>query len=138
MILTTTFYYAVTLSYFIKDIRFFVTEICKSISQTNPKFMWSFFKKKKLPYILRKGPFLNLPRTQSTYYSTNAVHIRGSLVWNNLPTKVKSINSVFNFKPKIKNLRNIYCGCLIRRQISFTTVFSSLMCNSIYFFDGIY
>ena len=127
MILTTTFYYAVTLSYFIKDIRFFVTEICKSISQTNPKFMWSFFKQKKLPYILRKGPILNLPRTQSTYCSTNAVHIRGSLLWSNLPAKVKSINSVFNFKIKIKNLVNIYCECLIRRQISFTTVFSLLI-----------
>ena len=102
MILTTTFYYAVTLSYFIKDIRFFVTEICKSIPQTNPKFMWSFFKKKKLPYILRKGPILNLPRTQSTYYSTNAVHIRGSLVWNNLPTKVKPLIPFSILKLKLK------------------------------------
>ena len=77
--------------------------------------MWSFFKLKKLSYNLRKGPILNLPRAQSTYYGTNAIHFRGSLIRNNLPAKVKSSNSVFEFKTKIKNLGNIDCGCLIYR-----------------------
>ena len=90
-------------------------EIFKSISQINPELMWSFFKPKKLSYNLRKGPILNLPRTQSTYYGTNAIHFRGSLIWNNLPAKVKSSNSVFEFKTKIKNLGYIDCGCLICR-----------------------
>ena len=77
--------------------------------------MWSFFKPKKLYYNLRKGPILNLPRPQSTYCDTNAIHFRGSLIWNNLPAKFKSSNSVFEFKTKIKNLGNIDCGCLIYR-----------------------
>ena len=77
--------------------------------------MWSFFKPKKLSYNLRKGPILNLPKTQSTFYGTNAIHCRGSLIWNNLPAKVKSSNSVFEFKTKIKNLGNIDCECLICR-----------------------
>ena len=94
---------------------FLLTEIFKSISQISPEFMWSFFKPKKLSYNLRKGPILNLPRTQSTYYGTNTIHFRGSLIWNNLPAKVKSSNSVFEFKTKIKNLGNIDCGCLICR-----------------------
>ena len=98
-----------------RHLRFLVTEIFKSISQINPEFMWSFFKPKKLSYNLRKGPILNLPRTQSTYYGTNAIHFRGSLIWNNLPAKVKSSNSIFEFKTKIKNLRNIDCECLICR-----------------------
>ena len=42
--------------------------------------MWSFFKHKKLSYNLRKGPILNLPKTQSTYYVTNAIRFRGSFV----------------------------------------------------------
>ena len=63
-----------------KHLRFLVTEIFKSISQINPEFMWSFFKRKRLPHNLRKGPILNLPRLQSTYYGTNAVHFRGTLV----------------------------------------------------------
>ena len=35
--------------------------------------------------------------------------------WNNLPAKVKSSNSFFELKTKIKNLGNIDCGCLICR-----------------------
>ena len=113
MILTTTFYCTVTLSQFIKVrlLRFIVTEIFKSISQINQEFMWLFFKQKKLSHNLRKKPILNLPRTQSTYYGTNAVHFRSSLLWN----KVKSSNSVFEFKTKIKNLGNVDCVCLIYR-----------------------
>ena len=85
-----------------RHLRFSVTEIFKSISQINPEFMSSFFKTKKLSCNLRKGPILNLPSTQSTYYSTNAIHFRGSLIWKNLPAKVKSSNLVFEFKTKIK------------------------------------
>ena len=44
-----------------------------------------------------------------------------------LPAKVKSSNSVFELKTKIKNLGNIDCGCLISRQTSFTTVFDLLL-----------
>ena len=77
--------------------------------------MWSFFKPKKLSHNLRKGPILNSPRTQSTCYVTNPIHFRGSLIWNNVPAKVKSSKSVFEFKTKIKNLGNIDCGCLICR-----------------------
>ena len=95
-----------------RHLRFLVTEIFKSISQINPEFMWSFFKPS---YNLGKGAILNLPRTQATYYDTNAIQFRGSLTWNNLPAKVKSSNSVFEFKTKIKNLENIDCGCLIFR-----------------------
>ena len=102
-----------------RHLRFLVTEIFKSISQINPEFMWSFFKPKKLSYNLRKESILKtsvyLPRTQSTYYDTNAIHFRGSLKWNNLSAKVKSSNSVFEFKIKNKNLGNIDCGCLILR-----------------------
>ena len=77
--------------------------------------MWSFFKTKMLSYNLRKGPILDLPRTQFTYYDTNAIHCRDSVMWSNLPAKVKSSNSVFEFKTKIENLGNIDCGCLICR-----------------------
>ena len=94
---------------------FLLTEIFKSISQINPEFLWLFFKPQKLSYNLRKGPILNLQRTQSTYHCASTIHFRGSLIWNNLPAKVKSSNSVFEFKTKTKNLGNIHCECLICR-----------------------
>ena len=43
-----------------------------------------------MSYSLRKGPVLDLPKTYSFYYSTNAAHSRVSLIWNNLPPVVKS------------------------------------------------
>ena len=98
-----------------RHLRFLLTEIFKSIFQINPEFKSVFFKPKKLPCNSRKGQILNLPRSQSTYYGTNAIHVRGSLIWNNLPAKVKFSKSVFEFKTKIKNLVNIDCGCLICR-----------------------
>ena len=101
-------------------LRFLVRETFKSVSQTKPEFMWSFFKQKKLTYGLRKGPVLNVPRTHSTYYGTNVVHSQGSFVWNNLPAEIKSS------KIKVKKPENIDCGCLVSRSVSFTTVLSLL------------
>ena len=74
-----------TVSVHQRHLRFLMTEIYKSISQLNPEFMWSYFThKKNMPYNLRKGPILGLPKTHSFYYGTNAIHFRGSLIWNNL------------------------------------------------------
>ena len=70
-----------------------------------------------MPYNLRKGPIFGLPKLNSLYYSTNAIHFCGSLIWNNLPADVKSIDSLFEFKNKITNIGNIDCGCLICRDI---------------------
>ena len=70
-----------------------------------------------MPYSLRKGPTLGLPKTHSFYYSTNAVHFCGSLIWNNLPAVVKSSDSSFECKNTMKYIGNIDCGCSIRRDI---------------------
>ena len=106
-----------TVSVHQRHLRFLVAEIYKSISQLNPGFIWSYFTHKDMPYNLRKGPFLGLPKAHSFYYGTNAVHFRGSLIWNNLPAVVKSSDSLFEFKNKIKNIGDIDCGCLICRNI---------------------
>ena len=97
-------------------LRFLMTEIYKTISQLNPEFMWSYFKHKDMSYNLRKGPILGLPKTHSFYVGTNAVHFRGSVIWNNLPAVVKSSDSLFELKNKIKNIADIHCRCLICRN----------------------
>ena len=38
----------------------------------------------EIPYNLTKGQVFSLPPARSTYYGTNSVHFRGSLIWNNL------------------------------------------------------
>ena len=52
-----------------RHLRFLITEIYKSISQLNPKFMWLYFTHKELLHCLRNDSILNLPRINSTYYS---------------------------------------------------------------------
>ena len=106
-----------TVSVHQRYLRFLVTEIYKSISQLSPEFVWSYFTHKDMPYNLRKAPFLGLPKAHSCYYGTNAVHFRGSLIWNNLPAVVKSNDSLFEFKNKIKSIGDLDCGCLICRNI---------------------
>ena len=68
-------------------------------------------------YNLVKGPFLGSPKTHSLSYGTNAVHFRGSLIWNNLPAVVKSSDSLFELQNKIKNIGDFDCRCLICRNI---------------------
>ena len=90
-----------TVSVHQRSLRFLATEMYKSISKLNPEFMWFYVTHKDIPFSLRKGSTLGLPKTHSFYYSTNAAHPRGSLIWNNLLAVVKSSNSLFEFKNKI-------------------------------------
>ena len=99
-----------------RHLRFLLTEVCKSASYLNPTFMRSFITHKEIPYNLRKDQVVSLPPARSTYYGTNSVHFRGSLILNNLPSYIKSSRSVCEeFRNNIKNFRYIDCGCLICR-----------------------
>ena len=96
-----------------KHLHFLVTEIYKSMTQINPEFTWFYFSYNNISYNLWKGPILYFPSMRSTYYGTNSVHFRGSLIWNNLPRDIKSSKSVSEFNTKIKNFGNIDYGCVI-------------------------
>ena len=104
-----------TVSIHQRHLRFLVTEVYKSTSYLNPKFMCSFFTHKETPYNLRKGQVLSLPPARSTYYGTNSVHFRAFLIWTKLPNYIKCSRSVCEFKNNIKNFRDIDCGFLICR-----------------------
>ena len=72
--------------------------------------MWFYFTHKDMPYSLRKGPAAGLPKTHLVYYSRNAAHFFGSLIQNNLLAVVKTSDSLFEFKSKIKFIGNIDSG----------------------------
>ena len=99
-----------------RHLRFLLTEIYRSNDTLNPEFMWSYFKYRKVPYNLRRGPVLLIPPARSTIYGTNPVHFLGSLIWNGLPNLVKSIRSISEFKKVIQKIGNIDCGCMICRR----------------------
>ena len=115
-----------------RHLQFLVTDKFKSISKINPKFMWSFFGPKKLSYNWKKGTVLNLPRTRSPYYGTNAIHFRGSLIWNNVPAKVKFRNS------NLKFWKILIVNVSFARKLVLWQYLTCCQCNSIYFCVGIY
>ena len=61
-------------------LRYLVIEVFKSIIHLNPQFMWSYFEQKPMPYNLRDGSKLVLPKTKSLRLGINSLQFRGSLL----------------------------------------------------------
>ena len=74
-----------------KHLKHLAIEVCKSLTNLNLEFMWSFFKNKSIPYSFRNGNICILPPAQSSHYGINSVQFRGSLLWNNLPLSAKKM-----------------------------------------------
>ena len=64
--------YSSMVSVYQRHLRFLMTEIYKSISQTNPEFYVILFTHKDMPYSLRNDLY---PKTHSIYYGINASHM---------------------------------------------------------------
>ena len=64
-----------------------------------------------MPYNLRDGSKLVLSKTKSSRFGINSLKFRGSILWNNLPVSLKSLNE---FKGELKNLGSIHCTCIVR------------------------
>ena len=95
----------------------------------NPQFMWSYFKEKPMPYNLRDGSQLVLPKTKSAHFSVNSLQFRGCLLWNNLPMSVKNCQSLNKFKLELTNLGNIHCTCLVCRLSIFFMIIFQFYCT---------
>ena len=80
--------------------------------------MCSFFTHEEIPYNLRKGQVVSLPPARSTYYGTNSVHFRGSVIRNNLPSYIKSSRSVCEFKNN-KEFQSSHCSHKLKLFMSF-------------------
>ena len=98
-----------------RHLRYLTIKVFKSIMHLNPEFMWSYFEEKSMPYNLRDGSKLILPKTKSSRFNVNSLRFRGSLLWNNLPISLKNCQSLNEFKLELKNLGNIHCTCLVCR-----------------------
>ena len=99
-----------------KHLRALICEVFKSLNNTNPEFMWSYFIFKNVTYNFRSGPLLKLPNAKSTYYGINSVLFRACLLWNGLPQSIKGSGSIYELKAKLKELGNIDCSCILCRN----------------------
>ena len=96
-----------------RHLRYLASAVFKSIIHLNPQFMLSYFEEKPMPYNLRDGSKLVLPKTKSSRFGIHSLRFRGSLLWNNLPVSVKNCQSLNKFTLELKNLGNIHCTCLV-------------------------
>ena len=94
-----------------KHLRILVVKVYKSIMHFNPEFMWHCFNTSPIPYNLRKESRLLIPPAKSVNFGANSIAFRGSLLWNNLPLRLKNSQTIDDFKFELKNLAKIHCTC---------------------------
>ena len=103
-----------SVSLHLRHLQFVLTETYKSTGTLNSQLMWSYFKYRKVPYNLRRGPVLFIPPARSTIYGTNSEHFLGSFIWNKWSNLIKSSRrSISECKNVIKQIGNTDCGCVI-------------------------
>ena len=74
-----------------KYLKHLAIEVCKSLANLKPEFMWPFFKNKSIPYNWKTGNICILSPAPSSHYGINSVQSRGSLLWNNLLYQLKKV-----------------------------------------------
>ena len=64
--------------------------------------MKKIFELKNTRYDLRSKQLLKLPETSTSRYGTQAFCVKGSLIWNTVPNKIKNFDNIEDFKKHIK------------------------------------
>ena len=77
-------------------------EIYKSLNHVSLSIMQEFFDLKVTPYSLRNNNILRLPKTNTSWYGTEALCFKGSIIWNTAPNRYRNLNSLDKFKQQIK------------------------------------
>ena len=130
-------------------LRFSVTEVYKGTLYTNSRFMWSFFRKQQVPYVmlwvlcisynLRKGAV-----RKAFPSSCKVAHFRSTLICNQLPSSIKFSKLIAEFETNLKKLWNIDSGWAICRKyllivrIVFIYSFFFTIILVTFFFDKIF
>ena len=92
-----------------RNLLLLVVEVFKSIHRLNPSLMWDIFETKSTGYCLRQGHTLMVPCSKRSV-GLNSFEIRGSLAWNCLPSEVKQITNLLDFRSAVSESK-IYCRC---------------------------
>ena len=104
-----------SVSIHVKNLRFLLRAVYSIIWRDCPSFLWDMYVITKSPYILRSGDrriiLPNVGRTQT--YGLNSLVFRGSLLWNCLPSEIKSADSPKLFKIKLQSWSGENCTCKI-------------------------
>ena len=80
-------------------------EIYKAIIRINPNCMQNIFAKASYRISSRHPNNLKMPKVNQTNFDVKSLRMLGLKIWNELPEKIKSTESLENFKTIIRNGR---------------------------------
>ena len=109
-----------------RNLLLLMTEIFKTKSHVNPRFMKGIFQERNMSYNLRHGNDAQVPKVRTTSFGMETIIYLGSRLWQLLPQEIKQTNTLPIFKNRIKCWKGCECNCRLCRtyipQVGFLTV----------------
>ena len=78
--------------------------------------MAEIFVIKDVPYALRGGNNLVLPRARTNLYGIDTIRFIGQKLWQTLPKEIKESRSLEIFKRNIKSIKTLDCSCKLYKD----------------------
>ena len=106
-----------TVKIHIQNLQTLMVEVFKSLNGLGPSFMQEIFKQKTVNFYLRSEKLLTLPPTDRYTFGIYGLSFRASMLWNELPKKLKlhEVQTLAKFKSEIKGWKGSKCSCNICR-----------------------
>ena len=95
----------------VKNLRTLLTEVYKYLNRLSPPIMQELFEIRTLNYNLRNFRVIQTYRKNTIAFGIETVTYKSSQLWQILPTELKSIESLHEFKRKIKEWKGENCPC---------------------------
>ena len=99
----------------LRNLRYLMIEVFKSLNKLNPKFMWNLFHVKEFPMGLRNERILVLPSGNTKSKGTNTIMYRACSLWNSVENNIMCANNLENFKKGILKWNGKRCSCKLCR-----------------------
>ena len=94
-----------------RNLQRLATEIYKAKHDLSPSFMKNIFNEKKNTYNLRQKPALKTSNVKTVYCGTETISYRAPQIWQIIPDDIKLVESIDEFKKKIKTWKPEGCMC---------------------------
>ena len=95
----------------LRNLRFLMVEVYKSLNKLNPEFMWDLFSLKNISVRLRCNKILKLPISSSKHKCTNTIVYRACSLWNSLNNDTMNASNLSIFKSSLKSWSGAKCFC---------------------------
>ena len=98
-----------------RNLQLLMIEFFKTKNNRNPSFMKNIFEEKNSYFSLRNPNHLQQPKVRLTIYGKENIQFRGCSLWFSLPNSLKDIDTLQEFKRRIKQWDKFSCSCRLRR-----------------------